>query len=101
MLWLMANYANGVSAELDLGIRFQALVPHQIIGGTGVGDVAAAAYAGSKGIKPTDFLASFGKPMEPRTYGEYVATLLADPAWERGTAFSFKGDTGIVALDGK
>ena len=27
MLWFMANYANAVAAELDLGIRFQALVP--------------------------------------------------------------------------
>src|SRR3984957_21291700 len=27
MLWFMATYANVVAAELDLGIRFQALVP--------------------------------------------------------------------------
>ena len=52
MLWLMWDYANGVSAKLDLGIRFQALVPNQIIGSTGVGDVAAVAYADSKGIRP-------------------------------------------------
>ena len=100
MLWLMADYANGVSAKLNLGIRFQALLPHQIIGGTGVGDVAAAAYAGGKGIKPADFLASFGKPLEPRLYGERVATLLVDPAFERGSAFTFRGDTGIVAVNG-
>jgi NAD(P)-dependent dehydrogenase (short-subunit alcohol dehydrogenase family) len=100
MLWLMADYANGVSDQLDLGIRFQALVPHQIIGGTGVGDAAAAAYARRKGVEPGDFLASFGKPMVPRLYGEHIATLLVDPAWERGTAFSFRGETGIVALDG-
>ena len=30
MLWLMASYANVVSAELDLGIRFQALVLEQM-----------------------------------------------------------------------
>ena len=39
--------------------------------------------------------------MESRLYGEYVADLLADLAFERGTAFSFNGNTGIVALDGK
>src|SRR6266852_9018627 len=38
MLWFMANYANGVSAQKNLGIRFQAIVPQQMVGGTGVGD---------------------------------------------------------------
>src|SRR5271169_4005743 len=37
MLWFMANYANVVSKQSDLGIRFQAIVPQQIIGGTGIG----------------------------------------------------------------
>lgn len=101
MLWLMADYANGASAALDLGIRFQALLPNQVIGGTGVGDAAAAAYGRSRGMKPSDFLAGFGKPLEPRVYGEHVATLLVDPAWEHGTAFTFRGDTGLVALEAK
>jgi hypothetical protein len=30
MLWIMASYANGVAAKLDLGIRFQTLVPQQM-----------------------------------------------------------------------
>ena len=45
MLWFMAKYANGVSEQKDLGIRFQAIVPQQMIGGTGVGDAGANAYA--------------------------------------------------------
>src|SRR5271157_1245630 len=45
MLRLMANYANGVAKQRELGIRFQAILPMQIIGGTGVGDEAARAYA--------------------------------------------------------
>jgi NADP-dependent 3-hydroxy acid dehydrogenase YdfG len=43
MLWFMANYANGVSKQKELGIRFQAIVPMQMIGGTGVGDTGANA----------------------------------------------------------
>lgn len=100
MLWLMADYANGVSAELDLGIRFQVVVLQQMIGGTGVGDAAAAAYASRRRVTPADILAGFGKPMTPRQVGEHVATLLVEPAWERGTAFGMKGETGIVSLDG-
>ena len=45
MLWTMARYANGVSQQKDLGIRFQAIVPLQMVGDTGVGDAGANAYA--------------------------------------------------------
>ena len=41
----VARYANGVAEQKGLGIRFQAIVPQQMIGGTGVGDVGASARA--------------------------------------------------------
>jgi NAD(P)-dependent dehydrogenase (short-subunit alcohol dehydrogenase family) len=44
MLWFMAKYANGVAEEKKLGIRFQAIVPRQMILDTGTGDAAAGAY---------------------------------------------------------
>ena len=56
MLWFMAKYANGVSEQKGLGIRFQAIVPLQIIGGTGVGDEASSAYAQAMGIEREAFL---------------------------------------------
>src|SRR4029077_6266906 len=43
ILWFMANYANKIAQQKRLGILFQAIVPQQIIGGTGVGDEASAA----------------------------------------------------------
>lgn len=98
MLWLMAGYANGVSEELDLGIRFQTLVPQQMIGGTGIGSAAAAAYARRRGITPEAFLASFGKSMSAREFGEHVATILTDPSHEKSAAFGLKGETGITQL---
>src|SRR5580658_4567366 len=57
MLWFMAKYANGVSRQKNLGIRFQAIVPQQMIGGTGVGDAGAKAYARASGVKPEEVLA--------------------------------------------
>src|SRR5215472_15675346 len=66
MLWLMAKYANGVSAQNNLGIRFQAIVPLQIVGNTGVGDAGADAYARAMGFNRDAFLARFGKSMPPR-----------------------------------
>jgi NAD(P)-dependent dehydrogenase (short-subunit alcohol dehydrogenase family) len=72
MLWMMAKYANGVSKQKNLEIRFQAIVPLQIVGDTGVGDEASSAYAHHMGIKREEFLARFGAPMPPREFGEKV-----------------------------
>jgi tetratricopeptide (TPR) repeat protein len=38
MQWMMAKYASGIAEQKGLGIRFQVIVPKQMIGGTGVGD---------------------------------------------------------------
>ena len=100
MLWFMAKYANGVSKQKDLGIRFQAIVPQQMVGGTGVGDAGANAYARASGVKPEEILAGFGAPMPPRDFGEKVASVLDDPKYAEGLAFGFKGGTGVTMLEG-
>jgi NAD(P)-dependent dehydrogenase (short-subunit alcohol dehydrogenase family) len=100
MLWFMAGYANGVSAQKSLGIRFQAILPRQIIGGTGVGDAAANAYARAMNLDPQAYLARFGAPMPPRDFGEKVVSVLGDPKYAEGVAFGLKGDTGITMLEG-
>jgi NAD(P)-dependent dehydrogenase (short-subunit alcohol dehydrogenase family) len=100
MLWFMAKYANGVAEQKGLGIRFQAIVPQQMIGGTGVGDAGADAYARAAGIETEAFLARFGAPMPPREFGEKVVSVLDDPKYADGFAFGLKGDTGITVLEG-
>lgn len=99
MLWLMAKYANTLSEARKLEIRFQVVVPMQIIGGTGVGDEAAGAYARAYGISPQDFLARFGAPLPPRDFGDKVVTLLKDPAYQHAFAVGLKGDSGITVLE--
>jgi NAD(P)-dependent dehydrogenase (short-subunit alcohol dehydrogenase family) len=101
MLWIMAKYANGVAKQKGLGIRFQAIVPQQIIGGTGVGDVASSAYAQATGIEPEAFLARYGAPMPPRQFGDHLVAVLDDPQYATGFAFGLKGDTGIAVLEGE
>jgi NAD(P)-dependent dehydrogenase (short-subunit alcohol dehydrogenase family) len=101
MLWLMTKYANGVSVQGKLGIRFQAIVPQQIIGNTGVGDAGASAYARASGVGREQFLARFGAPMPPRDFGEKVVSVLEDPKYAEGVVFGLKGDTGITMLEGE
>jgi len=101
MLWLMAKYANGVSEQKNLDIRFQAIVPLQMIGGTGVGDQGASAYAGAMGIAPAAFLARHYAPMPPRQFGDHLVAVLEDPQYATAVAFGLKGDTGITVLEGE
>jgi NAD(P)-dependent dehydrogenase (short-subunit alcohol dehydrogenase family) len=98
MLWLMASYANVVSTELDLGVRFQALVPQQMTAAGGVGRAGADAYARRKGVTPEQLLAGFGKALSARDFGEYVVRILTESQYEEAPAFGIKGDHGIVAL---
>jgi NAD(P)-dependent dehydrogenase (short-subunit alcohol dehydrogenase family) len=100
MLWMMTKYANGVSAQDRLGIRFQAIVPQQIVGDTGVGDAGADAYARSMGIGRAEFLARFGAPLPPREFGEKVVLLLEEAKYAEGVIFGLKGDTGITVIEG-
>ncbi|HZZ22837.1 MAG TPA: SDR family NAD(P)-dependent oxidoreductase [Roseiarcus sp.] len=99
MLWFMATYANGVSEKRRLGIRFQAIVPQQMVLGTGVGDAGANAYAHAMGVKPEEFVARFGAPMPLREFGEKVVSVLEDPKYAEGLAFGLKGDTGVTMLE--
>src|SRR5258705_12178093 len=68
MLWFMASYANRISEQRKLGICFQAILPRQMILGTGIGDTAAGAYARAMGVEPEAFVARFGAPMPPRRF---------------------------------
>jgi len=99
MIWLMAHYANGVSAELGLDLRFQAIIPQQMIGATDHGRACSEAYAKKKGITAEAFLAGFGKPLSPREFGQHVVSILTEPRFEGATALGVKGDTGIRSLD--
>jgi NAD(P)-dependent dehydrogenase (short-subunit alcohol dehydrogenase family) len=101
MLWFMARYANKVSDQRGLGIRFQAIVPMQIIGGTGVGDKASGAYAQSMGLGREAYLARFGAPLPPRRFGDHLVAVLDDPRYATAVALGLKGDTGITVLEGE
>ncbi|WP_119389223.1 SDR family oxidoreductase [Taklimakanibacter lacteus] len=100
MLWLMAKYANNIVAQKKLGIRFQVIVPLQMVGGTGVGDTGADAYAKAEGISAQEVLQRFGVPMPPRAFGEKVVSVLDDPKYADGFAFGLKGDTGVTIIEG-
>jgi hypothetical protein len=101
MLWFMAKYANGVSQVKNLGIRFQAIVPQMMILGTGTGNAAASAYAGSMGIAPEEFVTRFGASMPPRAFGDRVISVLEEPQFADGIVFGLNGDAGVTVMEGE
>lgn len=99
MLWFMAKYANAASARKQLGIRFQAILPMQMVGGTGTGDAGAQAYARAANLTAEAFLERFGEPMTPRDFGEMVISVLNEPKYADALALGFKG-VGVTQLEG-
>jgi NAD(P)-dependent dehydrogenase (short-subunit alcohol dehydrogenase family) len=101
MLWFMADEANHRARERGLDIRFQALLPLQMIGETAFAQEIAGAYARRKGITVEEHLSSrYGADrLTARSFGECVAMLLADPRYAAGVAYGFQGGAGIVPLD--
>ncbi len=98
MLWLMSNYAQALAAGRGLGLTFQAVLPLQMVAQTGTGDAASTAYAARAGTDPASFLAKFGAPLTPASFGEHVAIILErdDP---QVRAFGVKGDSGVTTLE--
>jgi NAD(P)-dependent dehydrogenase (short-subunit alcohol dehydrogenase family) len=101
MLWFMAKYANGVAKQKGLGIRFQAIVPQQMFGGTGVGDAGSAAYARASGLEPAAFLARNYAPMSPRKLGEQIVSVLEDSKDTVSVALGFRADSAVTVLEGE
>lgn len=99
MLMFLAKYAQGISTQRDLGIRFQSLVPRQILAATEHGQVAARFYAAQRGVDLDTFFAGFGKPMSAHEVGEHLVTILTDARYENASALAIKGDTGLTLLE--
>ena len=100
MLWFMAKYANSVSEQKRLGIRFQAIVPLQMIGGTGVGDEGANAYARADGHSPQRSSLASARRCRPASSATRSFRCWTSRQYAAGFAFGLKGDTGITMLEG-
>jgi NAD(P)-dependent dehydrogenase (short-subunit alcohol dehydrogenase family) len=98
MQWLLAQYLQGESDALKLGIRFLALLPKQIVGTTELGHTAVAAYAAHQGISEQAFLERFGPPLTPEGVGRGVVALLTDQAYRNGIAFGISSQE-LAPLD--
>ena len=97
MQWLLANYAQQLSDKKKLGIRFLAVVPHQLIEGTEIGNGAAAAYGASQGISGAEFMKRFKVPLDADKVGAAIVGALRGDVAQGVTAIEVTGQ-GVEPL---
>lgn len=97
-IWLMARDANAIAEERRLAIRFQALLPMQLMAETALGHAVAAEYARRRGISVEAHVAErYGAAMSVQVFGERVAEWLAGPVTSE-VAFGVS-EAGVRAID--
>lgn len=98
MIWLMARDANAIAEARHAAIRFQTLLPMQLIAETPLGLTVAREYARRRGVSVEAHVKErYGSNMSARAYGERVVEWLTGlPA--SGVAFGV-GETGVQAMD--
>ncbi|HVU14006.1 MAG TPA: SDR family oxidoreductase [Phototrophicaceae bacterium] len=95
--WFLGQYFQQEADMRKLGIRFVVLIPRQMVGTTGVGDLGARTYAAQQGITKEQYLERMGLPLlTPEIIGQGVISLLCDPAYHEGMAYGISGQ-GLVA----
>ena len=91
MQWLMSGYAQAISDKQNLGIRFVAVVPHQLIEGTHIGAAASSAYGATMGMSGADFMKRFDVPLHPEGVAASIVTCLAGEIAHDATAIRVTG----------
>lgn len=92
MQWLLAGYAQQLSNKKQLGIRFLAVLPNQLIEGTEIGSVAAAAYGALRGMSGADLMKrNFEVPLDVDKVAAAIVGALRGDAEEGVTAVGVTG----------
>jgi NAD(P)-dependent dehydrogenase (short-subunit alcohol dehydrogenase family) len=100
MVWFMAHQANAASEIRGLGIKFQVLVPGQLMAATGHGLTVAAACAKVDGITVDEhILHRYGSHLQPAQVGRQVAELLAESRYDQGVAYGFRDNMDLIPFD--
>lgn len=100
MVWFMAHQANAASKIRSLGIKFQVLVPGQLMAATELGHTVAAACAKAEGITiEQHILHRYGSHLQPSQIGRQVAELLAESRYEQGVAYGFRDNMDMIPFD--
>lgn len=97
MQWWLASYAEKVAATKNLGIRFLAILPKQLIEGTAIASLASAGYSAALGIAPGEYMKRFDVPLDCDKVARAIVAGLRGELAPGLTAFAVTG-TGVEPL---
>jgi NAD(P)-dependent dehydrogenase (short-subunit alcohol dehydrogenase family) len=97
MQWWLAGYAQKVADAKQLGLRFLAVVPKQLIEGTAIAATASAAYGAAQGISAADYMRRFDVPLDSAKVADAIVSGLRGELAQDLTAFGVTG-TGVEQL---
>lgn len=97
MQWWLATYAQKVAHEKNLGIRFLAALPKQLIEGTSIASLASAGYGAALGIPAADYMKRFDVPLDCDKVATVIVEALRGELDPSLTAFAITG-TGVEPL---
>ncbi len=98
MQWWLAAYAQKVAEQKDLGIRFLAMLPKQLIEGTAIASLASAGYGAALGIPAGDYMKRFDVPLTCDKVAAAIGDGLRGKLAPSLTAFAVTG-TGLEPLE--
>lgn len=93
MQWWLADYAQRVSNERNLGLRFSTVVPDQLVAGTTIGTTAATAYGAMAGTTAEAFMQRYEVQLDV----DMVASAIVKALEGEPSSVAVKG-TGSRAL---
>ena len=97
MQWLLAGYAQQVSDSKQLGLRFLAVLPKQLIEGTEIGAIASAAYAARQGVTAAEFMKRYEEPLTSDKVAAAIVGALRGDVPQGVTAIGVAGK-GVEAV---
>lgn len=93
MQWWLADYAQRISNERKLGVRFATVVPEQLVTGTTIGITAATAYGAMAGTSAEAFMQRYEVQLDV----DGVASAIVKALEGEVSSVAVKG-TGLRAL---
>jgi hypothetical protein len=91
MQWFLASYAQSVSDAKQLGLRFIAVVPEQLIEGTTIAALASAGYAAVQGITAEAFMNRYPVPLTTGAVAEAILSAIRGDAAAGATVIGLRG----------
>jgi NAD(P)-dependent dehydrogenase (short-subunit alcohol dehydrogenase family) len=97
MQMFLAHYLQRAADARELGIRFVALAPLQLLVGTAIGEAAAAAYGAEVGEPAESYVQSWPVPLDPAGVARAILSVASGEEHRDATVLGVTGE-GLGAI---